>query len=346
MAEFPKLPRVRADDENMEKIHCAARKGQTEEVRRFVEQGVDPAIPNKFGCTAFHLACKYGQVDTAKYLCTLCDVNNSWHGQKPLHLAVLSKKEDLVEALVSVSKERGRNVEIMLNELDEVHVNDAHGLKVFSDGQTALHWCVALGEDFLPMLKLLLRLGSSPTAKNKENVTPFMYAIMLNNTAAMDCMLEDIKPNQLRLDYQDKEGRSHLHYAIMHNREDYAMKFIELGHSLEIEDDHHEPPLSFALRAAMCKLLEYLLERVDAFSVQQAPFHNGSVVLPERIQWFSFATDEQEQAECIRIFQKRLAELCAPQETAVKKKPTIKKMKLAPSAPVRSRSVGKRKSLK
>lgn len=29
MSAFPKLPRLKSDDENMEKIHVAARKGQT-----------------------------------------------------------------------------------------------------------------------------------------------------------------------------------------------------------------------------------------------------------------------------------------------------------------------------
>ncbi|AAZ10537.1 Ankyrin repeats (many copies)/Ankyrin repeats (3 copies), putative [Trypanosoma equiperdum] len=347
MSDFPKLMRLRVDDENMEKIHSVARKGQTDEVKRFVEQGIDPSIQNKFGCTALHLACKFGQVETAKYLSTLCDSHISWHGQKPLHLAVLSKKEDLVEALVAGARDRGRNVEAMLNEHDEFQVTEIGEHDIHSDGQTALHWCVALGSEYLPMLKLLLKLGASPTAKSKESMTSLMYAIITKNEEAMECMLDGAKSGQLRLDYQDKDGRTHLHHAILSNREDYAMRFIELGHGLDQEDDNHEPPLFHALRAAMPKLLAYLLENVDTFSVQQAPFHNGSTVMPERIQWLPFATNEQEQNECIALFQKRLSEVCAPQEAVVKKKKAnIKKMHLAPSAPVRKRSVGRPKASK
>ncbi|RNE98769.1 ankyrin [Trypanosoma rangeli] len=342
MTSFPRLPRLRVDDENMEKIHCGARRGQTEEVKRLVELGVDPAIPNRFGCTALHLACKFGQVEAAKYLASICDVHGAWHGQKPLHLAVLANKEELVEALVAGAKERGRNVEIMLNECDDSAMDEIGEHHIHTDGQTALHWCVALGEDYLSMLKLLIKLGASPTTKNKENVTSMMYAIRFGNEAAMEAMLAGVKTQQLRLDYQDKEGRTHLHYAILYNRQDYAMRFIEMGHDPQIEDDKHDTPLFLALRATMPELLTYLLQNVDQFSVQQAPFHNGSVVMPERIEWLSFATDEQARVECIRLFQKRLDEVSLRPEEAEKKKakPTAKRMKLAPSAPIRSRSIG------
>ncbi|KEG14704.1 ankyrin [Trypanosoma grayi] len=343
MADFPKLPRVKVDDENMEKIHCGARKGQTEEVKRLVEQGVDPAIPNKFGCTALHLACKFGQLETAKFLATICDAHGSWHGQRPLHLAVLANNVELVEALVAGAKDRGRSVEIMLNEHDDFPVDEIGVHQKHTDGQTALHWCVALGEDYTPMLKVLLKLGASPTTKNKENVTSLMYAIEFKNEEAMELMLSGVKPQQLRLDYQDKEGNSHLHYAILFNREDYAMRFVEMGHGLEIEDDHHVTPLFLALRAAMPQLLAYVLQNVDPFSVQQAPFHNGSTVMTERIQWLPFATDEHAQTECVKLFQKRLDEVSFKPEATEKKKkskPTLKKMSLAPSAPVRSRSIG------
>ncbi|KAH9598836.1 Ankyrin repeat-containing domain [Trypanosoma melophagium] len=342
MADFPKLPRVKVDDENMEKIHCGARKGQTEEVKRLVEQGIDPGIMNKFGCTALHLACKFGHVDTARYLASLCDSFGSWHGQKPLHLAVLANKEELVEAVLEGAKQRGRNVEIMVNECDDYSVDEMGEHHKHTDGQTALHWCVALGEKYLPMLKLLIKLGASPTAKNKENVTSLMYAIEMKNDEAMEAMLSGVKPQQLRLDYQDKEGRTHLHYAILYNREDYAMRFIEMGHDPETEDDNHVTPLFLALQAAMPRALDYLLQNVDSFSVQQAPFHNGSAMVPERIEWLPFATDEEARAECIKLFQKRLDEVCLKPEPAEKKKvkPTVKKMKLAPSAPIRSRSIG------
>lgn len=344
MADFPKLPRIRVDDENMEKIHCAARKGMTVEVKRLVEQGVDPGIPNRFGCTALHLACKFGQLDTAKYLASICDSHGFWHGRKPFHLAVLSNKAELVEAVLDGARERGRNVEVMVNEVDDFSVDEIGDHALHTEGQTALHWCVALGDEYMPMLKLLLTLGASPTAKNKENVTSLMYAITLKNETAMETMLTETKPQQLRLDYQDKEGRSHLHYAILANREDYAMRFIEMGHNVQIEDDNHEPPLFFALRAAMLELLTYLLQNVDSFAVQQAPFHNGSTMMPERIQWLPFATDEQLQAECVKLFQKRLDEVSYRPDADVKKKkkPSVKKMNLAPSAPIRSRSIGNR----
>lgn len=340
MADFPKLPRIRADDENMEKIHCAARRGLIVEVKRLVEQGVDPMIQNRFGCTALHLACKFGNVEVVRYLASIGDSSNFWHGRKPFHLAVLTNNEELVEAVLAGARERGRNVEVIVNEIDDFPVEEINGHELHSGGQSALHWCVALGEEYLSMLKLLISLGASPTTKNKEGMTSLMYAIEMKNEAAMEAMLSEVKPQQLRLDYQDKNGRTHLHYAILHNRMDYALRFIEMGHNIQMDDDNNESPLFFALRAAMVQLLAYLLQNVDAFAVQQAPFHNGSAMMPERIEWLPFATDEQARAECIKLFQQRLDEVSQRPETVVKKKkPKVKKMKLAPSAPIRSRSI-------
>ena len=58
MADFPKLARIKQDDENMEKLHCAARRGQTELIRRLIDTGISPTIANKFAASR---GLKYGQ---------------------------------------------------------------------------------------------------------------------------------------------------------------------------------------------------------------------------------------------------------------------------------------------
>eukprot|EP00796_Vickermania_ingenoplastis_P000810 gene810-451_t len=348
MTDFPKLTRMKADDENMEKIHLAARKGQTEEVQRLIEIGVDPCIPNRFGCTALHLACKFGQSDTAKYLASISDVQTSWHGQKPIHLAVIANKLDLVKALIDGYMSRGKSVDALLNECDDMEITEIGTHFKHIKGQTALHWCVGLGPEYLAMLKLLVECGASPTAKDRDNETPLMRAMEFQWDEAVEIMLNGQGSGSLRLDYQDKEGRSHIHWAVLANHEDYALRFIELGHDLNMEDNEHNAAVFMAIRGAMPTLSKTMLAGCDPFLVQNAPFHNGTTVFPERITWLDYVGADKEweekKRECIHHLQKRLDDIIASLDDGTKKKkrkPSVKRMKLAPSAPMRGRSKSK-----
>ena len=356
MTDFPKLPRIKSEDENMEKIHVAARKGQTEEVRRLIELGVSPTIQNRFGCTALHLACKFGCVETAKFLASVAEVHSAWHGQKPIHLAVLSNKPDLVKALVEGAKMRGQSVEAMLNECDEREVNEVGTHVKHCKGQTALHWCVGLGPEYLSMIQLLVQLGASPTAKDRGDETPLMRAMEFQWLEALDTMLDGVvNKNALRLDLKDKKGRSHLHWAILTNNEAVALRFIEMGHDVNMEDAEHVVPLYLAVRAAMVTLTAKLVEISDVFLVQNCPFHNGTTVMRDRIAWLDFVPadtgSEAAKAEVIRLFQEKLSKVTASlddgaggTEKKKKKSNSIKPMNLAPSAPYRDRSRSRMKS--
>lgn len=345
MTDFPKLARMKADDENMEKIHLAARKGQTEEVQRLIEIGLDPCIPNRFGCTALHLACKFGQSETAKYLATISDVQTSWHGQKPIHLAVIANKLDLVKALIAGYTERGKPLDMLLNECDEMEITEIGEHFKHIRGQTALHWCVGLGKDYLEMMKLLVHSGASPTAKDKDNETPLMRAMEFKWDEAMEVMLEGQTSSTLRLDYQDKMGRSHIHWAVYSNHEDYALRFLELGHDLNLEDNEHLAAVCLAVMGAMPQVVKIMLAGCDPFIVQNAPFHNGTTVLPDRIKWLDFVDSDDRKREVIHLLQHRLDEIVASLDDGTKKKrkkkPSVKRMKLAPSAPMRGRSKSK-----
>lgn len=342
MTDFPKLPRLKALDENMEKIHLAARKGQTEEVQRLIEIGVDPCIPNRFGCTALHLACKFGQCETAKYLASIADVQTSWHGQKPIHLAVVANQLDLVKALIEGYTARGKAIETILNECDEMELTQIGTHFKHIRGQTALHWCVGLGPDYLEMLKLLVSVGASPTAKDRDNETPLMRAIEFQWDEAVEIMLEEhANGSNLRLEYQDKQGRSHMHWAILYNHEDYALRFLQLGHDVNLEDNDHNSIMSLSITAAMPELAAPVLTTCDPFVIQNAPFHNGTSVIPERIKFLDFVDSEEKKKEVIHLLQKRLDEIVASLDDGTKKKKkkarSVTRMKLAPSAPIRTR---------
>ncbi|CCW59628.1 unnamed protein product [Phytomonas sp. EM1] len=358
MSNFPKLPRLKIDDENMEKLHAAARRGDVGEIHHLIDGGIDPNIVNRFGCTALHLACKFGQIEAAKYLAEVSEVQTPWHGQKPLHLAVLSNKIELVSALVEGAQKRGWPLESMLNECDDMEVTQIGEHFKNTKSQTALHWCVGLGKDYLPMLEFLLSVGASPTTRDKEGETALMRAMEFNNDEAMQLMLTRVPKNLLRLEVIDHKGRTHLHWACFTNHEEYGLEFVERGHDVNVEDEQHVVPLYLAMRAAMVRLTAILIQKGDPFWIQNAPFHNGCTVMQERIEWFPFVKVEDEsdvkqnlaldakKAEVVGLMQERLDTLLESLESqsnaAAKRKkkgkPQIKKMHLAPSAPYRSRT--------
>ncbi|EPY25331.1 hypothetical protein AGDE_11876 [Angomonas deanei] len=330
--------------------------GTLEELKRLVNIGVDPTIANRFGCTALHLACKAGHVECAAYLSSVGDVSTEWHGQKPIHLAVLSNSIPLVKALVEGSTQAGRSAEILLNDCDDMLVTEVGTHLKTSKGQAPLHWCVGLGEAYFPMLQLLLSLGASPTCKDKEGETPIMRALEFHNDPALEALLSARPAASLQLHMRDADGRTHLHWAILANNEPVALRLLELGHDCNIEDEQKVVPLYLAVAAAMVTLVTKILEEGDPFLLQNAPFHNGTTILPDRIQWTKAVTESEEDPEVLKKRKQQTVQLLQQKLDSIneglrpagetgegkkKRSASAKKMNLAPSAPVRSRSKSK-----
>eukprot|EP00658_Telonema_sp_P-2_P013499 TRINITY_DN15111_c0_g2_i1.p1 TRINITY_DN15111_c0_g2~~TRINITY_DN15111_c0_g2_i1.p1 ORF type:complete len:339 (-),score=125.48 TRINITY_DN15111_c0_g2_i1:471-1487(-) len=328
--------------------------------------------------------CIRDRVSATRELAPVSDLNVAWHGQKPLHLAVVANNADVVKVLLEGAQQQGKaSFESFINECDEYELAEVGDHIKHTNGQTALHWCVGLGESHQAMMKMLLTYGANATAKDRNSETPIMRAIEFGNTAAFELLTEsaivrdeegnpvyeEIKEpaaddvlasleanladapkkqptiqHTLRLDICDKQGRSSLHYAILGNRVEMAMKLLEMGHEVALEDQDKVTPIVLAMYAAMPTVLAKALERADQFQVLSTPFHNGVAVLPDRVEWMSFvAESDPNRAEVAKVFQKKLEAINkanAPPATADDKKKRKKKdetITLAPSAPVRKR---------
>jgi hypothetical protein len=337
MSDFPKLSRIKSDDENMEKIHCAARRGQTELVRRLIASGIDPAIHNKFGCTALHLACKHGQIGCTRELSTKVDLSGLWHGQRPLHLAVASKSAEVVALLVEAAKAQGRDVAAFIGECDEYETFEMNGIAKHCSGQTALHGCVTARQ--MGMAKTLVALGASPTAKDKNGETPMGRAIEFDFQEEFDLL---VSIEGLRIETYDRAGRTALHHCLSKQREAMAAKLLDLGHEVNMEDQDKVTPWLLAGFAGMTGLLDRMLHDADPFAIQTANFHNGQHVLPERLLFMPHVSDEAVKTEVIKILQKKLDSIVknAPNSAATTTKKHVPgaaapAITLAPSAPVK-----------
>ena len=338
MADFPKLARIKQDDENMEKIHCAARRGQTELIRRLIAAGISPTIPNKFGCTALHLACKHGHVSATRELAPQSDPSSLWHGQRPLHLAVLSGNVEVVQVLIESVVEAGKPADAFLAENDEYPLHEIGQYTKEIAGQTALH--LAIGLNNSSMIDVLLNHGASPFAKDRAGETALMRTVEFNQPETFTKLLKTSK--SLRLDICDKQGRSTLHWALMLNRPEMAQQLLDAGHDVNVEDADKVTPFVLAAHAGFPHILDTMLASVDQFLFQSSQFHNGLAVQPERLVWLPSA-EESSKLEVQKLLQKKLDAynkdrgVSAPTSTLNKtqnKGPAVP-LTVAPSAPVK-----------
>ncbi len=93
-------------------IHDAARKGNTNAVRVWVEKmGIDPNRKGRQGLTALHFAARSGRIDVVRYLLTLLPVDPSIlddRGKTALDYARVNGKSNIAELLLL--KTKGSNI--------------------------------------------------------------------------------------------------------------------------------------------------------------------------------------------------------------------------------------------
>jgi len=148
-------------------IHKAARKGNLDKVKVFIEQGIDVNVKNNLGNTPLHLAIIGGQKKMVELLIAKgADVNaqNNW-GWTHLHIAAVHGYRDIVELLLA----KGANV---------------NAKRVA--GWTALHQAAAAG--YLDVSELLIRSGADVDAKKQDGSTPLDLAVHQGHTEVIDIL--------------------------------------------------------------------------------------------------------------------------------------------------------------
>ena len=289
--DIPRLPRCKTDDEDMEKLHGAARKGNAELVSRVVSSGVSVSIANKFGCTALHLACRHPNVAVVRELAEeRCNITGTWHGRTPLHLAVIYGNAELVTELLLLAEANEIDLNSYINEPDEYDTHVLGPLK-FEEaccGFTALHFSLIFEKH--DIFNLLVDRGASQASRDKSGKTPLMCCIELGDEQLLASALSKKPP----INVQDRRGCTILHIALRLLKVGMAELIIEFAireHSdsfssfVTVEDETRSTPLLSLIELSEIKLLTIVLEHVDSFAFQQLRIHDSRTVLPERINW-------------------------------------------------------------
>eukprot|EP01059_Diplonema_ambulator_P000236 TRINITY_DN10196_c0_g1_i1.p1 TRINITY_DN10196_c0_g1~~TRINITY_DN10196_c0_g1_i1.p1 ORF type:complete len:364 (+),score=80.46 TRINITY_DN10196_c0_g1_i1:1164-2255(+) len=284
--EIPTLPRCKADDEDMEKLHAAARKGNAELVNRLINGGIYHSIQNKFGCTAMHLACKNGHVGVVRVLGERQVTLGPWHGRWAVHQAVLGRDTELLEELCyAVERHPNNDFNSFINQPseEELEVDGEH-----TSTLTALHYTVLSNNS--EMTKKLIQKGAATNLRDKLGRTPLMYALRLPDPALFQTLIGE----HVSIHVQDKKGANVLHMALRSDRDDLASLLIQaVQHEspestnsfLVAEDELKQSPFSLMIEMGKVTLLQSCIDKIDNFSFQQTRFHDSRTVHPERIPW-------------------------------------------------------------
>ena len=186
LAVMPKAPRP---NESITQV-------QFEIVKQLLDHGADPAKKNKSGDTAIHLSVRYKNM---LIVSELLKASNNFDeknekGYTPLHCAVIAGRLNPIELLLK----KGANLSIGDNE-----------------GFTPLHYCAlktpALFEamNIQPILEMLLAKNANPDQPSLMGLTPLHLAARMNNAICLKLLLKHgADPNA-----KDQKGNIPLQYS-------------------------------------------------------------------------------------------------------------------------------------
>eukprot|EP01063_Lacrimia_lanifica_P006030 TRINITY_DN13627_c0_g1_i1.p1 TRINITY_DN13627_c0_g1~~TRINITY_DN13627_c0_g1_i1.p1 ORF type:complete len:366 (+),score=107.79 TRINITY_DN13627_c0_g1_i1:90-1187(+) len=283
---------TKGNDDDMVKLHEAARKGYHDIIVRMVGKGVSPNIANKYGCTALHLACKHGHREAVRVL----NMHNAeavpWHGRYPVHVAVAAGEFDVLRELLLGADVRGGAAE-MANQADE-GATETFGETILAAGTsqlTPLHYACLMRRDDLA--GVLLEYGASLVNRDSTGLLPVMHA--LDDVAMLRFLLRHpAAASAGLLTQRNRHGATLLHQALARALPQSAALVLAmlqsdtqeaLAAAVLIEDEAKVRPFDSIVQLGETDFLAAVLPAVEKAEFMEMKFHDGKNVHPERIAW-------------------------------------------------------------
>lgn len=237
-------PNVRRKSESA--LHIATGKGHAHLIEPLIKAGADPGLQDDEGLTASCIAANRGDFDTLQAImkCASRGIHRSRDGTTPLHHAVLSGNESVVELLLLETPE---DLQIQDNE---------EGFEF-----TPLHDAVRTGNETI--LRMLLLQENPPTRVEDANgFYPLLMALDRDHRAEPIRLLIDRDPETLNM--RERKSWLPLHQACLSEikRLDLVQLMIEQGADVNGRNRNGFTALQMAAsRPGSEEILEFLLEK-------------------------------------------------------------------------------------
>jgi len=144
--------------------------------------------------------------------------------------------------------------------LNDVSVND-----YWSTDNPLLHYLLAneLFSCFERFLKLTPERINPDLCDGKSfgNKSLLIILTLLVSNQSLVHEFIDLYKEKINFDYQDSEGKTALHYAIILGRDDLVKHLIEVGASLDVQDDDHRCPKDYLQCSS--KVIIDTLQKID-----------------------------------------------------------------------------------
>jgi ankyrin repeat protein len=170
----------------MTPFQYACQEGYTEIVKSFINSNRLGNFnqPDAKGYTPLHYACMNGQTEVVKLLVNSSKLQNinqkNADGLTPLHYACKGGHTQVVEALLNSKQLKNLNIESNF-------------------GKTPLMQACDSTHTEKRLIQSLLQHGASITHKNKGQQTALDYAVLINNKAAMEAIIEQAAAQKINI---------------------------------------------------------------------------------------------------------------------------------------------------
>ncbi len=215
-------------------IHLAAREGDLEKVKRFIEEGADVNAKDKGGKTPLFSAVLADSNDVAKFLIAKgADVNSKdKRGATPINRTIrYHGRNDMVELLIS----SGADVNTKNN-------ND----------ETPLHRACFFG--LKDVAELLIAKGADVNAKDKTGVTPLYLACLVCRKDVAELLIA----KGADVNIKNNKSRTPLHSACLCGHKDIVELLIAKNADINTKDNKEQTALSLAKEQGHDEIVELL----------------------------------------------------------------------------------------
>ncbi|XP_050298624.1 ankyrin-2-like [Anthonomus grandis grandis] len=246
----------------------AVAKGNLERVQQLIYLGTSPNAKGKNDDSPLHYAICNAQFEVLDYLLSLEDIDvnaqNSF-GQTPLFYAVTKNQLHIVKKLVDhnadikISCKYGSTLlHVSTPYPDIVHFLILNGADIDAkdnNGNTPLH--IAVDEESLETICMLLYYNADANNQCKRNYTPFMRAICLRNVEIQTVLLDYVSD----FNVINNRGEPILHLALLFSSP-LIKELIDRGTEVNYEI-HSKPSIIFYIWHCKFKVFDIVWPKVQ-----------------------------------------------------------------------------------